>query len=759
MKYEPPGRTTRLFHAVQHSSAIVAVAAIALPVIFVLALVIAAVANAEAPSIRRFALVIGTNNGGGKRVKLRYANTDALRIADVLKTFGGVNRRDMMTVQEATPNHIRAAFERLNARITNARSRHRRVELIVYYSGHSDETGLLPSGGHISWAELRAELRDTPADVRIAILDSCASGSLIRGKGGIRRAPFLMDQSSQVKGHAFLTSSSANEVAQESDRIGASYFTHHLVVGLRGAADVNSDRRVTLSEAYQYAFHRTLARTEKTRKGPQHPNYDFELHGSGDVVITALGAMASTMLFEKHMGGHYFVRDGRGRLVAELDKIPGRRVELGLEPGRYKVNLHRADKVLTTDVTLVRGKRMQVKAGHFRDTGPRERTRSRGNGAEESVRASNGSFPSRRINVQLVPGLSFVGAKMGTHVTRLSLNAIGGMNRSVTGVEVGGVFNMESHSVTGGQYAGAFNMVGGDFDGVQGAGSFNSVLGRFSGIQVTTIANIAAGGLRGIQVAAAVNIAGDVAAGGQIAGAVNVASGGLHGAQIAAVNVAAGKIEGVQIGGINIGDDVSGAQFGAVNITDDVLGMQLGVFNVADESSGLQLGLVNVAAKGDGRAIGLFNFIGDGYNRLEVWTSDTATFNAGLKFGSRWMYTILAYGTNGQDGSNSHQISLGWGSHVESGRWFWDFDVLAGVALEDRNRMDKRVDLLGKARVTLGRYIGRTLAIFGGAALNAATAFDGRTPRDLQLGTVGTLTYDSDARTSFGPGFFIGVSI
>jgi CheY-like chemotaxis protein len=40
-----------------------------------------------------------------------------------------------------------------------------------------------------------------------------------RLKGGERRPPFLLDESAQVKGHAFLTSSAETEAAQESDRI------------------------------------------------------------------------------------------------------------------------------------------------------------------------------------------------------------------------------------------------------------------------------------------------------------------------------------------------------------------------------------------------------------------------------------------------------------------------------------------------------------------------------------------------------------
>ncbi len=215
----------------------------------------AGVADAPASGLRRLAVVAGSNDGGAERVRLRFANSDALSMASVLQGFGGVQGQDLWRVSDATAATLRHAIAQAGAAAAAARLGLRRgqqrVEVVLYYSGHSDEEGLLPAGELVRYAELRSALAALQVDVRIAILDSCASGALIRGEGGTRRPPFLYDQSSQVRGHAYLTSASADEAAQESDRIGASYFTHHLVTGLRGAADVDRDRRVTLSEAYQ----------------------------------------------------------------------------------------------------------------------------------------------------------------------------------------------------------------------------------------------------------------------------------------------------------------------------------------------------------------------------------------------------------------------------------------------------------------------------------------------------------------------------
>src|SRR5690606_5434129 len=236
-----------------------------------------------------------------------------------------------------------------------------RVELFVYYSGHSDEEGLLLGEERFGYDELRAALESLPADVRVAILDSCASGALTRRKGGVRRPPFLVDAASHVQGHAFLTSSSADEAAQESDRIGASFFTHFLLSGLRGAADTSRDGKVTLNEAYQFAFAETLARTSRTSAGAQHPAYEMQLAGTGDLVMTDLRSTAAGLVVDEAVGGRIFVRDESGALVVELRKermAPP--VELGLAPGAYVVTVDDRGALSEARVVLTVGGRERV---------------------------------------------------------------------------------------------------------------------------------------------------------------------------------------------------------------------------------------------------------------------------------------------------------------------------------------------------------------------------------------------------------------
>jgi hypothetical protein len=332
------------------------------------ALIFARVAGAApdqaGTSLRRFALIASSNDGGSTRVKLRFADSDARAMADVLEHLGGLKSSDLVLLTGANRATLQASFARMRTTIEQAPRMGRR-ELVIYYSGHSDETGLLLGGEKVTYQELRQWIDGTNADVRIAILDSCASGGLIRLRGGIRRPPFLSNVSAEARGHAFLTASSADEAAQESDRIGAAFFTHYLVSALRGAADSNRDGLVTLGEAYQFAYHETLQRTAKTAAGAQHPAYDIQLAGTGDLVLTDLRSTSATLMLEENLAGHVYVRNAAGRLVVELRKEPLYPIKLGLAPGSYRLSMESGGRYFDAAVALEEGHVSRVERRHF----------------------------------------------------------------------------------------------------------------------------------------------------------------------------------------------------------------------------------------------------------------------------------------------------------------------------------------------------------------------------------------------------------
>jgi hypothetical protein len=341
-------------------------------------LTLAAVAFAPSleagPELRRLALVAGANRGGPERVSLRYAVADAERFASVMTRLGGLAPDDGLTLKEPTRQAFLDALAQIRARAETARREGSRVEVILYYSGHADEAGLMLGRETLSYQELRETMQGMVADVGITVLDACASGVITRLKGGRPRPAFLTDDSMRMHGHAFLTSSSENEAAQESERLQGSFFTHALVSGLRGAADVSGDGRVTLGEAYQFAFQETLAQTTTTQGGAQHPAYDIRMAGTGDVVMTDVRQASASLALGPDFDGRFYVRDSKRRLVAELYKPAGRRAEVAVEPGSYEVQYEEEKKLYSGELIAVEGERREVRRS---DLGPAVRTPTR----------------------------------------------------------------------------------------------------------------------------------------------------------------------------------------------------------------------------------------------------------------------------------------------------------------------------------------------------------------------------------------------
>src|SRR6267154_5712888 len=211
---------------------------------------------------RRFALVVGETKGGAGTRPLRYAERDARRMHAILTRLGGVRPEDARLLTAATADEVRAAIADLSARAEQAKARGDETVLLVYYSGHAKDGDLRLGDTRMSLLELRDSLRNAPADVRIGLLDSCQSGAITRAKG-VRTAPSFDVQQAQAastrpRGLVLIASSSADEESQESDDIGASFFTHYLARGLLGDADASGDGKVTLAEAYTYAYARTV---------------------------------------------------------------------------------------------------------------------------------------------------------------------------------------------------------------------------------------------------------------------------------------------------------------------------------------------------------------------------------------------------------------------------------------------------------------------------------------------------------------------
>ncbi len=717
--------------------------------------------------LRRFALVAGSNNGGPGKVRLKYATSDAIAFASVMADLGGVKDADMILLVDPDLVSFKDGLRKVRRMVGESPGSDERRELIIYYSGHSDETGLILGPEILSYDELRRQIGEVKADVRVAVLDSCASGALTRTKGGVWRPAFLLDASSDMKGHAFLTSSSAEESAQESDRIGASFFTHYLISGLRGAADVTGDGLVTLNEAYAFAFQETLASTEKTQYGPQHPAYDINLTGSGDLVLTDLRNASAGLAVSEDVSGRMYVRDERGLLAVELNKLAGQRVDLGLEPGVYEVVLDRKDARYRSGARIIAGSRATLAFADFKAFTV-DRTVPRGDDGAEIGNTGGGDEGEKRnvpdgVHFSFLPEV-FGGLFASTTDRTVSFNLLIGSSANLNGFELGGLANTEAQTMSGFQAAGLANLVRGRVNGVQlaglgnmggetryfqGAGILNYVTGSFEGYQSSGVGNVVMEGTSGAQTAGIFNYdRGDVT-GVSVAGITTLIYGGLNGVQVSACynmtmedsvgaqvtggfNYSRTFFTGVQFGGIgNYSRELSGVQIGIVNISDSVNGAQIGLVNIAGYVKGTQVGLFNYSRLMDGIPVGLITYEEAGLQVLETWYDTENALNVGIKLGSRYVYTLLAASFVPDSDPLEWSYGIGFGAHVPFGSFFLDADLACHSLHEGSSEwyVTRRGNVLGQARLTVGIPIFRFAVIAGVAAdiyvPNLSTESDG----------------------------------
>jgi hypothetical protein len=311
----------------------------------------------------RFAIVATAERADGQP-SLRFAERDGQRMADTLRELGNFDQ--VARLHQPSLQQLEQALDEVEERAV----RDPGLEMFIYYSGHADEAGLLLGGERLTYPTLRKRLERSRAAVRVAFLDACHTGHLVQAKGGVPGPGFSIDTmpEAQVRGAAILSAGRSDELAQESGSIEGSFFTHHLLSALRGAGDRDGNGLVTLAEAYQYAYDRTLASTLPSLLGPQHPAYQYQLSGTGDLVLTRLPGERQAISLPAGSGHSYVVTSAQGDVIAEVSPHPKRSVRVLLPPGRYRVATSDGGRARMAEVAIEnKGQDVVVDASRFKD--------------------------------------------------------------------------------------------------------------------------------------------------------------------------------------------------------------------------------------------------------------------------------------------------------------------------------------------------------------------------------------------------------
>src|SRR5688572_24682119 len=300
---------------------------------------LAGTAAADEP-VATYAIVVGSNAGGPGQADLKYAEDDARRIGTLLVELGGYKSDQVDVVVHPTPDQLRARINALAEKVNADHVAGRQSRVFFYYSGHARASALDLGSEQMMVMELRQRLFQMPAKLTVVVLDACQSGAFSRVKGAAPTADFSFNSRQQLdaSGVAVLASLSASELSQESEQLRSSYFTHHLLVALRGASDANKDGLVTIDEAYRYAYHQTLLATAETAVGGQHVPLEVDLKGHGEVPLAFPRAATKHIELPASLEGKTLVHDKRAKtVIAETYKSKGAAVRIAVAPGDYEV--------------------------------------------------------------------------------------------------------------------------------------------------------------------------------------------------------------------------------------------------------------------------------------------------------------------------------------------------------------------------------------------------------------------------------------
>ena len=307
--------------------------------------------------LRRVAVVVGANHGALGRSSLRYSYGDADQIASVLQQVGQFDAADVHVLRDPEPQ---AVLDELDKQLAALRLSSGESMLVFYYSGHADATALYPDGKPLPFAQLRPRLESQAATVRIGIIDACSGGGWTGTKGLHPTAPFVVDVPLQLtgEGSVLISSSSGVEPAHESEQIEGSFFTHHLVAGLRGAADKNGDGVITLNDAFTYARERTI-RDSAAVADPQHPSFSMNLRGRSDLPLTRIAQAQTVVELSETEGPLQLIHLGSGLVVMEVP-AGKRTIKLSVPSGRYLVRKQRPGGNYSREVTVERDRSVTV---------------------------------------------------------------------------------------------------------------------------------------------------------------------------------------------------------------------------------------------------------------------------------------------------------------------------------------------------------------------------------------------------------------
>ncbi|MBK9271399.1 MAG: caspase family protein [Saprospiraceae bacterium] len=192
---------------------------------------------------------------------LKYSDDDAYRMYAFYKSpEGGALPESQIRIlvdEDASRLNILKAMNELYLKADD------NDMVVLYFSGHGLEGTFLPIDydgyqNAITHDEVINLFSKSKARHKICYADACHSGSLLAAKGPYASSLMFfyeeLDKSSG--GSAFVMSSKAREFSLEDGGLRQGIFSHYLIRGLKGEADLDTNKTITIRELFDFVYGR-----------------------------------------------------------------------------------------------------------------------------------------------------------------------------------------------------------------------------------------------------------------------------------------------------------------------------------------------------------------------------------------------------------------------------------------------------------------------------------------------------------------------
>lgn len=215
---------------------------------------------------KTYAIITGVSNYEGTDNDLSQSTKDAKRLASLYQSQGATVI--LMTSKNATRDNVIAAIRKVkNSATSNDR-------IVFTYSGHGIKniicTYASPSSKMLTYNDLFKELDLCQAKDIVCYIDACFSGSAAENMhtkdwNDINGKAWEKIMKGNPRYIVFLSSRS-DETSAESRIAGSGLLTNAIIKGLRGKADSDGDKNITVMELFKYVHKDVQLHNKK-----QHP--------------------------------------------------------------------------------------------------------------------------------------------------------------------------------------------------------------------------------------------------------------------------------------------------------------------------------------------------------------------------------------------------------------------------------------------------------------------------------------------------------